>query len=141
MNRRHLPRNFVDNSEALFRKTRAKLKKTSSTLQHEASSNPEDRKVSSGTCLQSLKSWRTNRSASSQLPVRTTSALDLLRRSTASLSSSLGSSTWCKPTSFVERHTKMLVLISNTSWRFVAHSPCQESPEMLYYFASSHSHC
>jgi len=42
MNRRHLPGNFVDNPEALFRKTRAKLKKRSSTLQHEASSNQED---------------------------------------------------------------------------------------------------
>jgi len=42
MNKRHLPRNFVDNPEALFRKTRAKLKKRSSTLQHEASSNQED---------------------------------------------------------------------------------------------------
>jgi len=42
MNRRHLPGNFVDNPEALFRKTRAKLKRGSSTLQHEASSNQED---------------------------------------------------------------------------------------------------
>jgi len=33
------------------------------------------------------------------------------------------------------------ILISNTSWRFAAHSPYQESLEMLYYFASSHSHC
>ena len=41
MNRRHLPRNFIDNPEALFKKTRAKLKK-SSTLQQEASSNQED---------------------------------------------------------------------------------------------------
>jgi len=32
MNRRHLLGNFVDNPEALFRKTRAKLKKRSSTL-------------------------------------------------------------------------------------------------------------
>jgi len=40
--RRHLLGNFVDNLEALFRKTRAKLKKRSSTLQHEASSNQED---------------------------------------------------------------------------------------------------
>jgi len=48
MNRRHLPGNFVDNPEALFRKTRAKLKKRSSTLQQEASSNQEDhRKLSS----------------------------------------------------------------------------------------------
>jgi len=42
MNRRHLPGNFVDNPETLFRKTRAKLKKRSSTLLHEASSNQED---------------------------------------------------------------------------------------------------
>jgi len=42
MSRRHLPGTFVDNPEALFRKTRAKLKKRSSTLQHEASSNQED---------------------------------------------------------------------------------------------------
>ena len=42
MNRRHLLGNFVDNPEALFRKRRAKLKKRSSTLQHEASSNQED---------------------------------------------------------------------------------------------------
>ena len=42
MNRRHHPENFVDDPEALFRKTRAKLKKTSSTLQHKASSNQED---------------------------------------------------------------------------------------------------
>jgi hypothetical protein len=44
MNRRHLPGNFVDDPKALFRKTRAKLKKTSSTLQHKASSKPEDRR-------------------------------------------------------------------------------------------------
>jgi len=44
MNRRHLQVNFVDDPEALFRKTRAKLKKTSSTLQHEASSNLDDRR-------------------------------------------------------------------------------------------------
>jgi len=42
MNRRHLSGNFVDNPEALFRKTRAKLKKRSSTLQQEASCNKED---------------------------------------------------------------------------------------------------
>ena len=41
MNRRHLLGNFVDDPEALFKKTRAKLKK-SSTFQQEASSNQED---------------------------------------------------------------------------------------------------
>ena len=94
-----------------------------------------------GTCLQSSKPWRTNRSVSSQLPLRTTSALDLLQRSMATLSSSLDLSTWCNPISSVGRHTKMLVLISNTSWRFATHLPYLESPEMLYYFASFHSHC
>jgi len=94
-----------------------------------------------GTCLQSSKLWRTNRSVSSPLPLWTTSALDLLQRSMATLSSSLDLSTWCNPTSSVGRHTEMLVLISNTSWRFAAHLPYQESLEMLYYFASSHSHC
>ena len=130
MYRRHLPRNFVDNLEALFRKTRAKLKKRSSTLQQEASSNQEDHRNLSSQF----------EAVSSQLPIRTTSALDLLQRSMATLSSSLDLSTWCKLTSSVGRHTKMLVLISNTSWRYAAHSPYQESPEMLYYFASSHSH-
>jgi len=44
MNRRHLIENFVDDPEAIIRKTRAKLKKiTSSTLQRKASSNQEDR--------------------------------------------------------------------------------------------------
>jgi len=43
MNRRHLPKNYVDDPEAIIRKTRAKLKKvSSSTLQHKASSNQED---------------------------------------------------------------------------------------------------
>jgi len=44
MNRRHLPENFVDDPKAIIRKTRAKLKKiTSSTLQRKASSKQEDR--------------------------------------------------------------------------------------------------
>jgi len=44
MNRRHLPENFVDDLEAIIRKTRAKLKKVSSlTHQRKASSTQEDR--------------------------------------------------------------------------------------------------
>ena len=43
MNRRDLPDNFVDNPEAITRKTRAKLKKVrSSTFQRKAPSNQED---------------------------------------------------------------------------------------------------
>ena len=141
MNKRYLPGNFVDNPEALFRKTKAKLKKRSSTLQHKTSYNQEDHQSFTRTCLQSSEPWRTNRSVCSQLPLQTTSALDLLQRSTVTLNSSLDLSTWCNPTSSVGRDMKMLVLISNNFWRFAAHSPYQESPEMLYYFASSHSHC
>jgi len=45
MNRSHLSENFVDDPEAIIRKTRAKLKKvSSSTLQRKASSNQEDRR-------------------------------------------------------------------------------------------------
>jgi len=45
MNRRHLPENFVEVPKAIIRKTRAKLKKvSSSTLQRKASSNQEDRR-------------------------------------------------------------------------------------------------
>ena len=68
-----------------------------------------------------------------------TSALD--RQSTLEimhLNSGQLSSTWCKPTSFVERHIKMRVLIYNISWRFAILSPSKESLRMPYYFASSH---
>jgi len=43
MNRRDLPHNFVDDPEAIIRKTRAKLNKVrSSTLERKAPSNQED---------------------------------------------------------------------------------------------------
>ena len=43
MNRRDLPGNFIDDPEAIIRKTGAKLKKVrSSTLQRKAPSNQED---------------------------------------------------------------------------------------------------
>ena len=135
MNRRHLLGNFVDNLEALFRKTRAKLKKRSSTLQQEASSNQEDH----WNLSLEFEAMANKSILEFSTPTTNNITLDLLQRSMATLSSSLDLSTWCNPTSSVGRHTKMLVLICNTSWRFAAHSPYQESPEMLYYFASSHS--
>ena len=141
MNGRHLPRNFVDNPEALFKKQEPSTRRHRQHFSRKLHPTKKTAEVSSRTCLQSSTPWRTNRSASSQLPLWTTSALDLLQRLMATLSSSLDLSTWCNPTSSVGRHTKLLVLISNTFWRFVAHSPYEESPEMLYYFASSHSHC
>ena len=45
----------------------------------------------------------------------------------------------CKQASFVERHMKMRVLISNTFWRSAVTSPSKELPKMLYYFTPSHS--
>jgi len=42
--------------------------------------------------------------------------------------------------SSVGSHTKMLVLISNTSWRFIAHLLSRTFPRMPYYFVFSHSH-
>ena len=47
---------------------------------------------------------------------------------------------WFKQTSFVGRHMKMLVLISNTFRRSVAPSPSKEWPKTPYYVAFSHSH-
>ena len=136
MNRRHLPGNFVDNPEALFKKTRAKLKKRSSTLQQEASYNQEDHQnLSSEFEAMANKSIR-EFSAPTTDSIRTRPAAEI----NATLSSSLDLSTWCNPTSSVGRHMKMLVLISNTSWRFATHLPYQEFPEMLHYFASFHYH-
>ena len=77
----------------------------------------------------------------SLLQLRPTSVLDRqLMSETMDLSSSQLSSTWCKLANFVERHMKMRMLISNTSWRFAALSPSKKLLEMLFYFASSHFH-
>jgi len=139
MNRRHLPGNFVDNPEALFRKTRAKLKKKSSTLQHEASSNQEDRRsfirnLSSEFEVMANKSIR-EFSAPTMDNIRTGPAveIDCNFELKPGLINMVQSNQFCG-----KAHE---VLISNTSWRFAAHSPYQESSEMLYYFACSHSHC
>jgi hypothetical protein len=51
------------------------------------------------------------------------------------LSSSLLSSTWCKPAYFMERHMKMLVYISKTFWRFVALSLSRGYPRTPFYSA------
>jgi len=137
MNRRHLQRNFVDNPEALFRKTRAKHKKRSSTIQQEASSNQEDHRNLSFEFEAMANKSIHEFSAPTTDNIRTGPAAEIDRN----FELKPGLSTWCNPTSSVGRHTKMLVLMSNTSWRFAAHLPYQESPEMLYYFATFHSHC
>ena len=141
MNRRDLPDNFVDDPEAIIRKIRAKLKKVrSSTLQRKAPSNQEDRRSFIWNLSSEFEAMANKSIREFSAPPRATFALDLLWRSTETLSSNLGSSTWCKPTSSVGWRTKMLVLISNRSWRFAAYLPCQKSPETPYYFVSSHSH-
>jgi len=106
MNRRHLLGNFVDNPEAVFRKTRAKLKRGSSTLQQEASSNQEDhRKLSSEFEAMANKSIR-EFSAPTTDSIRTGPAAEI------------DGNFELKPGLI-----NQLVLISNTFWRFAAHSP------------------
>ena len=141
MNRRHLPGFLLTIPKRYSEKQEPSSRRDHQHFNTKFHPIKKITEVSPRTFLQNSKSWRTIRSVSSKLPLRTTSVLYLLQRSMATLSSSLDLSTWCNPTRSVGRHTKMLVLISNTFWRFAAHSPYQESPEMLYYFASSHSHC
>jgi len=69
-----------------------------------------------------LTSWLTSHIVSSQLPLKPVSILDQLWTLIDHSSSSQRSSTWCKQASSARRPMKMLVLISNTSWRSVAHS-------------------
>ena len=121
INRRHLPENFVDDPEVLIRKTRAKLR--SSTLQCKASSKPKDRR----SFIQNLS---TEFEAMANKLIREFSAptTDNIRTGPAAeIDSNFerkpGLSTWCNPASSMGRHTKMLVLIYNTSWRFATHSP------------------
>ena len=140
MNRRHLPGNFVDNPEALFRKTRAKLKKRSSTLQHKASSNQEDhrsftRNMSSEFEVMANKSIR-EFSAPTTDNIRTGPAAEI----DGNIELKPGLINMVQSNQFYGKAHEDAMLIFNTSWRFATHSPYQESPEMLYYFASSHSH-
>ena len=99
-----LPTNYVDDLESLIRRTRAKLKKV---LALESEDNhirriltPEFEAMAKNSLLQ----------------LHPTSVLDQqLMLETMDSSSSQPSSTWCKQASFVERHMKMRVHISNTS--------------------------
>ena len=136
MNRRHLPGNFVDDPDALFKKTRAKLKK-SSTLQQEASSNQEDhRNLSSEFEAMANKSIR-EFSAPTTDNIRTGPAAEI----DGNFELKPGLINMVQSNQFCGKAHEDLVLIYNTSWRFATHSPYQEFPKMLYYFASSHSHC
>ena len=101
--------NYVEDPEALIRRTRAKLKKVLAL-------ESEDNQIR-----------RTGLFVNSQLQLRPTSVLDQQSMlETMDSSSSQPSSTWCKQASFVKRHMKMQVHISNTSWRSIALSPSKE---------------
>jgi hypothetical protein len=142
MNRFDLPNNFIDNLEALFRRTRAKLKKAqaSSSIQSEVPSEEEDHQrvicnltpVFKAMANKSLYEF----SAPTTDNIRTRPAADIDRP--FELKPTLIN--MVEASQFVGRHMKMLVLISNTFWRFAALSPSRMFPEMPYYFAFSHSH-
>ena len=109
--------NYVEDLEALIRRTRAKLKKVLALKLQDnhirQSLTPEFEAMANRTLLNSL------------LQLRPTSVLDQQSMlEIMDLSSSQLSSTWCKQTSFVERHMKMQVHIS--SWRSTAPSPSEE---------------
>ena len=106
MNRRHLLGIFVDNPEALFRKTRAKHKKRSSTIQQEASSNQEDHRNLSFEFEAMANKSIHEFSAPTTDNIRTGPAAEIDRN----FELKPGLSTWCNPTSSVGRHTKMLVV-------------------------------
>ena len=141
MNRRHLPGNFVDDPEALFKKTRAKLKKTSSTLQHKASSNQEDRRsfirnLSSEFEVMANKSFR-EFSAPTTDNIHTGPVVDIdcnfeLKPGLINL---VQANQFCgKAHEDASAHLQHFLEICSTF-------TMSGSPQMLYYFASSHSHC
>jgi hypothetical protein len=128
-----LPTNFIDDREALLKRTKAKLKRVSAleskdnrtrrslTLEFEAITN------------KTLHEF----SAPSTTNIRTRPAVDVgdngfeLKPTLINM---------VKPTSFMERHMKMLVHISNTFLRSVALLLSREYPRMPFYSAFSHSH-
>ena len=112
MNRRHLPGNFVDNPEELFKKTRAKLKKRSSTLQQEGSSNQEDHRNLFLEFEPMANKTIREFSAPTTDNIRTgpTAEIDGNFELKPGLINMVQSNQFCG------KHTKMLVLISNTFW-------------------------
>ena len=86
----NLSTNYIDNLDALLKRTKAKLKKVLAL-------ESEDNQIR-----------RTGLFVNSQLQLRPTSVLDQQSMSEIrDSSSSQPSSTWCKQASFVERHMKM----------------------------------
>jgi hypothetical protein len=115
----NLPTNFIDDPKALLKRTKAKLKRV---LALESKDNHIRRSLT-------LKFEAMANKSLHEFPalIQPTSILDLRSMlETMNSSSSLLSSTRCKPASFVESSMKMLVHISNTFWRSVAPSLSRE---------------
>jgi hypothetical protein len=114
-----LPTNYVDDLEALLKRTKAKLKKVSALESEDnqirQSLTPEFEAMADKT----LHEFSTPTTAN----IRTRPIVNV---GTMDSSSSQISSTWCKQASFVGRHMKMQVHISNTSWRSAALPPSKE---------------
>ena len=114
-----LSTNYVEDLEALIRRTRAKLKKVSAL-------EPEDNQIRRS-LTPKFEAMANRTLRDSLLQLQPTSELDQQSMlETMDLSSSQPSSTWCKQASFMERHIKVRVHISNTSWRSVTLSPSKE---------------
>jgi hypothetical protein len=115
----NLSTNFIDDLEALLKRTKAKLKRVPALESEDnrirQSLTPEFEAMAN----KSLREFSAPTTANIVLDLK--SMLE-----TMDSSSSLLSSTWCKSASFVERHMKMLVHISNTFWRSVAPSLSRE---------------
>ena len=111
--------NYIKDLKALIRRTRAKLKKTLALKSKDnhirRSLTPEFEAMANRT----LHEFSTPTTAN--IRTRPIVNVEIMDSSSSQLSS-----TWCKPISFVERHMKMQVHISNTSWRSIALSPSKE---------------
>ena len=137
MNRRHLPGNFVGNPEALFRKTRAKLKKRSSTLEQEASSNQENHQnLSSGFKAMANKSIHEfSAPTTDNIHTGPATEIDGNFELMPGLINMVQSNQFCgKAHEDASAHLQHFLEICNTF-------TISGVPEILYYFASSHSHC
>jgi len=141
MNRWHLSGNFVGNPKELFRKTRAKLKKASSTLQHEASSNQEGH-------------WSFTRNLSSEFEVMANKSI---REYSAPTTDNIRTGPAAEIDDNFELKPGLINMVQSNQFCGKAHEDASAQlqhfleicstftiwgvPEMLYYFASSHSHC
>jgi hypothetical protein len=114
-----LPTNYLDDPEVLLRKAKASLKKV---LTLESKDNWIRKSLTP-----EFEAMATRFTVNSLLQPPPTSVLDhkpLLERMDSSSSQLL--STWCKLVSYMERHMKMRVHISNTFWRSAALSLSKE---------------